>query len=478
MRLTPRQVVAIAGALFWLASMLVQTGAGGLIALWTHALFIALLLAISSATRLLSARNLLWLFFLGGAFLGLAFLAGKALEIAVGRDSLAFVAGIPVVEDLLKIAPLIVLLWIGRRREASAFGASDVMLMASLTGSGFALVEDAFIRHGGAWTRSLSWLPVVQIESSRHGDHLIAGHPLWAAIAGCTLGIALLVRTRWSWLIGISGFAWSLLDHIANNYRNQYSTAFAKLLVFITADGWLSLVLFVLGVIAVITLDAYVAYGAMPARAELSVPSRPLTWDGIRDRSRFLRARRGYAYAAFRARRASESARKPYEEVAAGIVRVLAAWPRVAAAGALLLVAGLAAGVDALAVRCVVCAMGFGGMIGAIGAGAAAVAGAVGSAMGAIPGPIGMANRGLAGEGRRVGDAVASDPGADPIAAGAHQAASDVVYDGLTAVSDVKQAADAAKAEYNKVMDATYAGMADGIRRFQNDQQAPPKDKP
>src|SRR5438552_3542474 len=258
MRLSPRQVVATAGALFWLASMLVQTGTGGIIALWTHALFIAAMLAISSATRMLSARNLLSLVFLGGALLGLAFLAGKILEVAAGRDSMTFVVGIPVVEDLLKIIPILVLLWIGRNRETPAFGASDVMLMAALTGSGFALVEDAFIRHGGAWTRSLIWLPVVQIEGSRHGDHLIAGHPLWAAMAGCTLGIALLVRSRWSWLLGISGFAWALLDHIANNYRNRYDTAFAKLLVFITADGWLSLLLFILGVVAVIAVDAYV----------------------------------------------------------------------------------------------------------------------------------------------------------------------------------------------------------------------------
>src|SRR5437660_12872922 len=46
MRLSPRQVVATAGALFWLASMLVQTGTGGIIALWTHALFIGAMLAI------------------------------------------------------------------------------------------------------------------------------------------------------------------------------------------------------------------------------------------------------------------------------------------------------------------------------------------------------------------------------------------------------------------------------------------------
>lgn len=490
MRLSPRQIVATAGALLWLASMLIQTGTGGIVALWTQGVFLIALLILTSATRTISARSLMPLFFLGGALLGVAILAGKALEI-VARDSVWSTVGIPAIEEVLKIAPILVLLWLGRNEETLAFGASDVMLMAAVTGSGFALVEDAFIRHRGAWSESLSWLPVTQIEGGRHGTHLIAGHPVWAALAGCTLGIALLYRTRFSWLVGISGFSWSLLDHIANNYRNSYHNATATLLTVVTADGWLTVYLFVIGVIAVIGLDAYVAYATMPSRPEFAIPRGPWTMDGIRDLSRFLRARRAYAYAAFRARRASEAARGRYDEVAGGIDRVLAGWPRAVASGAVLLVA-VAGALAAVAfgvsgVRSGWGNVGFAGIAGAIGAGIAAAAGWVGRAMGSIPGPIGAAHRAVDGEigriGRSAGNAMGQGGGVDDaIAAGVKTAVSDGVYDAISyGETQVQVGAEVVRDGVTgaaKVEGAIQDGMRSGFERYgaEHEGKPPPPD--
>jgi hypothetical protein len=65
---------------------------------------------------------------------------------------------------------------------------------------------------------------------------------LWTALAGITLGLALLLRSRRELAIGLgaSGFLWSALDHIANNFGVGQGGALANFLNGITGQGWVT----------------------------------------------------------------------------------------------------------------------------------------------------------------------------------------------------------------------------------------------
>ncbi len=77
----------------------------------------------------------------------------------------------PIAEDLLKLAPLALMLWQGRRCPTWQLGATDMLLIAVAAGAGFAVVEDAYIRMNEGWGESLPFLPTTELYSDRiRGD--------------------------------------------------------------------------------------------------------------------------------------------------------------------------------------------------------------------------------------------------------------------------------------------------------------------
>ena len=247
----------ISGVVIWLGLMLVKTGWSGVIALVTAALFMAGLIILGSATRTATLRDLLWLFLMGGAMMGVGYLGGL---LAPDYPANAFV--VPPMEESLKIAPVLWILWRGRRARTWSIGVTDLMLMGAASGAGFALVEDAYIRHAVGWAAHLAWLPITEIS----GGRLIVGHAIWTALAGMTIGWALLLRNRATLAIGVGvcGYAWSILDHAANNYAVHVQGWSANLLNGITGYGWISIYLFVIGFIAAIAVDLYIVRKAPP----------------------------------------------------------------------------------------------------------------------------------------------------------------------------------------------------------------------
>src|ERR1700674_4079599 len=208
-RFTGRDVVAASGAAFWLLLMFVNTGTSGVVALWTARVFLIELIVLSSATRTVSIRQLASMFLLGGFTMSLAYVFARSMPHTPGRAFLA-----PPMEELLKIAPVLFLLWRGRNSTTRTFGITDVMLLAAASGAGFGMVEDAYIRHNSGWPAQLDWLPLTELT----GGRLIAGHAIWTTLAGITLGSALLLRSRAKLAVGLgaSGLAWSALDHVDN----------------------------------------------------------------------------------------------------------------------------------------------------------------------------------------------------------------------------------------------------------------------
>lgn len=302
-RFTGRQLVAFGGGAFWLLLMLANTGTSGVVALWTALVFLVELIVLSSATRTVSIRQLTSMFMLGGFAMSMAFIAGQPIPHSPARAFL-----IPPIEELLKIAPVLFLLWRGRKSFTRTFGVTDVMLLATASGAGFGLVEDAYIRHKSGWPAQLDWLPLTEIT----GGRVIAGHAIWTTVAGITLGFALLLRNRSKLAavgLGASGLVWSAFDHIANNFGVGQRGGFAGFLNGIAGHGYLTIYLFVIGVIAAIGFDLYLIHAQLPKFPEFKLPKFETDKNGLKMLWAFLVGRRALAYVLFRYGRARGIAR-------------------------------------------------------------------------------------------------------------------------------------------------------------------------
>jgi RsiW-degrading membrane proteinase PrsW (M82 family) len=288
-----RLLVGVAGAAVWLGSMLAKTGTGGIAAIWTNLLFLLPLVAICSATRTVTLRQLLSLLFLGGFMMGVALFVINT--IAPATTARAFI--VPVIEESSKVAPVLFLLWRWRESRIWRLAASDVLLMAAASGAGFGVVEDAYIRHRFGWPAQLDWLPIAEIT----GGRLIAGHAIWTALAGVSIGLAILFCSRWRMAlpVGGSGFVLSLFDHISNNYGVGRGNSLATFLNGIGAHGYLVLYMFFSGVLVVLAADSYVVRVMRPHLPELKYPG------GMQDfRAKWLLSvrKRALAHAAFQNR--------------------------------------------------------------------------------------------------------------------------------------------------------------------------------
>lgn len=284
-------VVGLVGVLLWLLIMLLQTGEHAVTAIVTNLLFLVPLLLLGSLTRTVSLRILSALFLTGAFLMGVMLVVGIVLE-PLGDAASGWVG--PALEEVLKLAPVVYLLWRWRGRKTWSLGATDVLLMAAFSGAGFGLVEDAHIRAKFGWPDQIDWLPVTEII----GGRVIAGHAIWTTIVGAGLGVALMIRHRRlpAVALAIGAFGWVLVDHVTNNMRT---------LEFL---GMVSIGLLIAGVIAVAGLDLYVLSRPRPSIPEFSTPSSGGSGSGtLITRWSFITRRRALAYALWRFRNASDA---------------------------------------------------------------------------------------------------------------------------------------------------------------------------
>lgn len=289
-----RLLVTIAGATLWLGTMLVETGTSGIISSWTVLVYLGPLLAICSATRTVTFRHLISLFFIGGFMMGVALLVIDAVMPNTSvRDFL-----VPPFEESCKIAPVLFLLWRWRKSRLWTLAVTDVLLMAAFCGAGFGIVEDAYIRHHMAWPNQLSWLPITAFSEGR----MDSGHAIWTTLAGATIGLALLIRgrRRLAIALGASGFVISILDHITGNYAvGSHIQLVFSFLNAITVSGYLALWMFFLGTLLAVAADLYIAHLALPNLPELEMPKN------FQAKWMFVVQKRALAHAVFHYRHSS-----------------------------------------------------------------------------------------------------------------------------------------------------------------------------
>jgi RsiW-degrading membrane proteinase PrsW (M82 family) len=323
-----RRVILAAAIVVWLGLMLIATGTGGVISVLTAAAFIVPLVLIGSLTRTVPLVVLGWMLLMGGAAMAVAYLGGELFSVFIKSPTAPLRnVVIPLMEEVLKLAPVLFLLWRWRRSGTWALGVTDVMLMAAAAGVGFGLVEDAYVRDSRfGWPGQIALLPVTEIL----GGKLIVGHAIWTAVAGTTVGLGLLLRHRRTAaiLVGTSGIAWTTVDHIRTNSApvgRDSGSGLSNVLTTITANGWLSLWIFLALVVAAIVIDLAIGVRTLPRRPEVTMAR-----SGVQpaDRSAdwaFRVHRRALAYASFRGRRATQPARDEVEGVAYRLVTWLVA---------------------------------------------------------------------------------------------------------------------------------------------------------
>lgn len=297
------------GAAVWLAVTAARTGGDAFVAAATNAAFVGLLLVVTSFTRSVGTRLAVRLFLIGGGIMTLAILLAELSEVVIDASSASRDVFVPLMEETLKLAPLLFLVRRWRDGRRFALGASDLLVMGAAVGAGFALVEDAFIRDAFGWGGTVALFPTTERVLSVFGDRLISGHAVWAALAGGGLGLGVLLFgfTARGYVVGLAGAGVSLLDHIANNMTADGRWGFLHDVVL---GGWLTFAAFLVVAIACVLVDLKVVATALPKDEALSTPGFASDPAGLQQRFIFGRLRRGLAFAAYRYDRMPAEARR------------------------------------------------------------------------------------------------------------------------------------------------------------------------
>ncbi len=325
---TPVSLRLLAGAgltIGWVVLLMVQTASGAALdALWTNVVVVAGLVVLASFTRSIGFGQVVTLFFAGGSMVGAALLGAQLFEVFNDNPVGTRQYVIPIMEETLKLVPVGLVLWSGWRSRTWSLGATDLLLMGAASGAGFAVVEDAYIRHNFPSLDSLVWLP----SSVVFGGQLIAGHGVWTAIAAGTIGFALLLRSRGTLALAVAaaGPVWSVLDHIRNNHGRGFLDS-------LMSDGYVTAWIFAAAVIAAIAADIYVQR-TVPDVAELQPPAFGNDVKTFLPAWRYRLMKRSFYYAAFQTRRASGPRREEADAVSWPLFRGLAGEPPPAAPGA------------------------------------------------------------------------------------------------------------------------------------------------
>ena len=299
-RVNVRTLVFWGGIAFWIGNLILHTGTNGIGALWTSLLFVAEVAIIASATRTITLQRVVVLYCLGGAMMGVGWLISVTWHTLMpDPDAVSTQFFIPMVEELVKLAPVVFIAWRQRKTRLWTMGASDFLLMGAASGAGFGLVEEAHIRILLGTPLPLAWFPISRIN----GVTLTVGHGMWTALAAATVGLALLWRPRRPivYLLGASGVLWTWFDHSHHNYGVRRTGTSVDLFNFVTAHGWLSLYFLLIALVVALASDLNVIYRALPRIPELKTPFAGFfaSIQNAMSAWKFLLTKRAIAFVAF-----------------------------------------------------------------------------------------------------------------------------------------------------------------------------------
>lgn len=226
--------------------------------------FLGEILLITLATRSLAAGSALSALGLGLGVVTLLMVGAGHVLAAAGIDTSSGIGNwglIPILEESLKLLPVLVMVLLGRRRPASAPNPSDFLALGCFAGAGFALAENALLVQNSAG--------VARDMARQYGPHLgplylvpgawgaagYVGHAAATGLVGGAFGLGLALRSRlgasW-WMVPAGGFGWVVLEHVLTNLYVGSGSGAALIL----GNGRLTPWLFVAVAIVIVALDA------------------------------------------------------------------------------------------------------------------------------------------------------------------------------------------------------------------------------
>jgi len=301
-QITVRTIALGAGAVVLALSTIAHTGTQAIVALALNVAFVAVVVLVTKATRTVSMRTLIFCFLIGAAMMGAALACGNVIATALVTDPTTGKFDSPIrsfllppIEDICRFLPVLFVIWFGRNFTSKTMGASDVALIGIATGAGFAFVEDACIH---TLAGPFFWLPATVFVNG----HLVAGHALWSALAGCTLGLGLLLQHKKALALPlmVSGFIWAAIDHVAMDYSIGHTDVASNILTVLSANGYITILLFVAFFAAAIAYDLWIILRSTPNYPEFSLFSRNERTESFGSVWQFVLDRRRFAFALYR----------------------------------------------------------------------------------------------------------------------------------------------------------------------------------
>jgi RsiW-degrading membrane proteinase PrsW (M82 family) len=222
--------------------------------LWT----IALVSIAAGAVRTFGWRVFAGMFLVGFlALSGLARFIGRPIIESLG-DSSALAVGVcvPILEELAKLIPVAIILYVALRTKKSRPSALDLTLVGAWCGAGFAVYENATFGRGSfsLTTNSvLSPLYPMVVHGSAFGWPLTqVGHTVHTALIALCLAFYFLYRNREprARIAPVVGAVSVLLEHCSQNTLvvGGLSKIVARFTVIATLDGMLTPLLLAAGI--------------------------------------------------------------------------------------------------------------------------------------------------------------------------------------------------------------------------------------
>lgn len=227
-----------------------------------HGWLLAWLLGVSFLARSRSLVNVIAAF-LGGFFsaMWIAVTLGERTEDWLGaNDPWQLVVVVPVIEELAKALPLLVVVLAWRGRRDGTPGAVDLAILGTAAGAGFALHEDLMwerIAGSGAAT-PLGWL----LPTAHTAAGTVLGHAGWTGLVGLGLGVWHVNRhRRWAFVAPVVAVAVVVADHGLWNNGQLRETWRSDL-----GGGWVPVALFLGGVLAATVVETRVVHRVTEGR--------------------------------------------------------------------------------------------------------------------------------------------------------------------------------------------------------------------
>jgi hypothetical protein len=304
-----RLLFIYAGVAFFILIAWWQVGPNILSAIAFNLAVLAILAIISTCTRTLVLRRMLSLFLWGAFMTGVAVMASRLIVkgLAVAGPGVTEIV-MAMVEELIKLLPLIILLIAGRKFSTFTMGMTDFILAGAALGAGVSCLEYAGAHPHGASYGQLAWLPTAEVMNGR----MISGHLIWSSLAAAGIGFGFFFKSKWKVAaIGAAvGLSVSMLDHAAYNYSLVSQDWLSSILNAVALNGYLAFGLWVASILIALFVDMKILIKAVPQFSEFKVPKGLEGLDGLMAMWDFVIDRRRLAYSLYHYANAPETLKK------------------------------------------------------------------------------------------------------------------------------------------------------------------------